>query len=218
MSRKLLFVLTLLATISTSSLVAQSRFELDLNDGLNFSSLIGIDNTTPKAGLYTGVSATYYFTPNWGASVGVAYSEQGAHCNANDKGVEMTYNYNYLNIPVLATFRLPEYNLSFLAGVQVGRFLDANYDYTAPSVTKPNQMVNGSSTMSEEQFHPWEVGATLGARWLFLPKWNVGFEARYTMGITQTHNGISNSFDGDLYISVVDNRNSTISAGLYWCF
>jgi hypothetical protein len=42
----------------------------------------------------------------------------------------------------------------------------------------------------------------------------IGIETRYTMGITQTHNGISTTANGNVYISVPDNRNSTFMFAL----
>ncbi len=192
-----------------TSASGQSRFNLSFVEGVNFSQLIGVDNTTAKPGIYSGLDVTYHINDHWGINAGFGYSQQGTTCINNELSTMMNYNYNYINIPVMATYSLPKYHLSFMGGVQVGNFSGASYDYTTPSILNPNEVVEGNGKFDSESFHPWEFGVTMGARWMFWPSMGIGAETRYTMGITQTHNGISTTANGNVYISVPDNRNST---------
>lgn len=187
----------------------QSKFDLTLVEGLNFSQLIGVDNTTVNPGVFSGLDVTYYFNDNWGVNAGFGYSEQGTRCKESALYSMMDYNYSYVNIPVMATYRLPQYNLSFMGGLQLGRFVGASYDYMVPSILNPDEYIEGSGKFDKESFHPWDCGLSVAARWIFMPKWGIGLETRYTLGLTQTHNGISTTANDGIYISVPDNRNST---------
>lgn len=194
---------------------AQRALQFRHSDGLNLSSLVGIDNTALRPGFYSTLGVTYYFSDYFGIGTEVAYSEQGTHCKANDMGVVMNYNYNYLNLPLLATCRLSEHNVAFVGGVQFGKLLKATYNYTAPSILGQGGSVSGGGVFDKSEFHPWDVGVTLGVDWTLFPRTGCGIELRYTLGITQTHNGISDTANGNIYISVPDNRNSTLRVGLF---
>lgn len=212
MKQKIFTILVAVVSLMMASPAnGQNKFELSFVEGLNFSQLVGIDNTTVNPGVLSGLDVSYYFNDNWGVNAGFAYSEQGTRCKENALGIMMDYNYTYVNFPIMATYRLPQYNLSFMGGVQLGRFVGATYDYWSSSILNPDEIVEGSGDFDKSEFHPWDCGLTVAARWIFLPKWGIGMETRYTHGITQTHNGIANTFDGDKYISVPDNRNSTFT-------
>ncbi len=216
MKKVFIAILALMCSLSVTN--AQKRFEGLVSGGLNMSSLIGIDNTSPKTGLYAGFGSAIYITKRFGLSVEVVYSEQGTHCNPNEMGVDFDYNYNYMNVPVTLCYRLPRWGLTLFAGGQYGKLLDATYSYTAPSILEEGKYVAGYGEFDKSEFHPWDIGAILGFRWIFLPKYHLGVSARYVMGITQTHNGISDIANGHHYISVPDNRNSTIQLGLVMSF
>ncbi|MBQ1964628.1 MAG: PorT family protein [Tidjanibacter sp.] len=208
------FWMAVAALVLATPASGQRKFDFVFVEGLNFSQLIGVDNTKAKAGVYSGLDVTYHFNDNWGINAGFGYSQQGTTCINNELSTLMNYNYNYVNFPLMATYRLPKYNLSFIGGLQLGWFSGASYDYTTPSILNPGEIVEGSGKFDSESFHPWELGATMGARWIFWPSMGIGIETRYTMGITQTHNGISTTANGNVYISVPDNRNSTFMFAL----
>lgn len=206
----IIFVLGGMLLTLTQPLSAQT-FRLGLRDGMSLSWLVGIENTLPQAGFYAGITGDLYLNEHWGVGMDVTFSEQGAICKENDNGVAIDYSFGYLNIPLVAHYRLPlgEQHLKFSAGVQAGIFLFGRYDYVAPSVTGDGR-VSGGGAFNRDSFHPADFGATVGV------EWGVGatsLEVRYTMGITQTHNGISNTLNGYYYISVPDNRNSVLQIG-----
>ena len=189
-------------------------FEVGVRSGGNVSTLIGVDNTSPHISYYGGLTSSLFFSESWGVTLDVTLSEQGTRCNPNEDGVTMDYRYNYLNIPLLATYRLPLGNgssLRLVAGPQLGIFMLGTYDYTLPSVLEEGT-ISGSGSLDKEDFHPLDFGISIGAGWV---PWgeSVLIEARYTLGINQTHNGVSNTLNDRYYISVPNNRNSVFQLG-----
>lgn len=195
-------------------------FEWGVRDGANISSLVGIDNTTPLGGLYVGVATSFLFDERWGASLDATLSSQGTRCLENADGVSTTYNYEYLNIPLMATYRIglkDGSEVRFMAGPQLGLFLVGSVDYTAPSVLDGGY-VQGSTMLDSEDFHPMDFGISVGLQWLLGEQNKTAIELRYTHGITQTHDGISNTLNGYYYISVPNNRNSVFQIGTVFYF
>lgn len=188
------------------------RFEVIVNDGLNFSSLVGLKDVSPNVGLYSEIGVGYKFNDKLGAELDLAWSEQGAMSAVGD--IFYTYNYDYLNIPLLATYKLPK-NLTLLLGVQAGCFLIAKYTYETPSVLDEGY-VSGEGYFDSSEFHPVDFGVSVGLRWLAIPDLDFGIEVRYTHGITQTHNGIATATNGLPHISVPNNRNSVFRIGAYF--
>lgn len=193
----------------TTPMQAQRRMEFVFSDGLNLSSLVGLEGVSPRLGLFSEIGVGYNFSPHIGVELDVAFSEQGAWYVEGKSRYD--YAYNYLNIPLLAKFTLPDQSLSFMAGVQAGAFLSGTYTYTGPSVVGGG-MTSTEMEFDKSEFHPWDFGAVVGVRWMFLA--NLGVEVRYALGITQTHNGVSDSLNGRPYISIPDNRNSVLRLGL----
>lgn len=182
-----------------------------VNDGANISSLIGLEGVSPKVDLYSEVGIGCKFNSTLGMELGASWSAQGA--TYIDKGSRYTYDYNYLNIPLLFTVSIPKH-ITLLVGAQAGAFLDATYAYEMPSVLDGGTVL-GEGKFDKSEFHPWDFGATLGIRCLMAPKLGLGIEMRYTMGVTQTHNGVSDSLSGRPHISVPDNRNSVFRVGVF---
>lgn len=193
--------------------VEAQGFVCGVRGGANLSSLIGVDNTSPRVGYNVGLVGGYFFGENLGLTLEMGYSEQGTLCNPNEQGVAFEYRYNYLNVPLLLNYRLPisELDLRVVAGGQLGLFLNADYEYTAPSILGEGT-IGGRGSFDKGSFHPMDVGVALGVQWF--PWESVALDVRYTMAVTQTHDGISNTLNGYYYISVPDNRNSVVQLGL----
>jgi len=218
MKRVLLFAMLLLWALCNASHSAKAQgFKWGARDGVTISNLIGIDNTLPNAGFYVGVFAGYDFDSHWGLTLDVNHSEQGALCRPNDDGVTMDYVYDYLNIPLMLEYGVElrgGHWVSLQAGVQAGIFLIGSYEYSSPSILG-DDYVSGSGYLDSADFHPVDFGLSLGAEWCF---GGYALELRYTLGITQTHDGISNTLNGYYYISVPDNRNSVFQVGTKFYF
>lgn len=216
--KRLILTLSLLAGIvaGTQEASAQRRFEFMLKDGLNISWLTGIENSFPGVGIYVGAGAKCNINDTWGAEIDLLLSEQGAGCFPNNDDVWFDYKYDYVNIPLLATYTLElgGHSIELQAGPQMGIFLLASYEYSAPSILDDGT-ISGEGFFDRDAFHPLEFGVVVGASWE-LDAWSI--DLRYTLGITQTHDGISNTLNGSYYISVPDNRNSVLQIGTSFRF
>lgn len=193
-------------------------FEWGFRDGVSFSSLVGIDNTLPLAEFYVGVVGNYFWNEKWGVGFDMTLAEQGACCMPNDNDVSIDYHYTYLNIPLLGHYQFSLNNgqlVRLSAGVQFGMFLLGAAEYTAPSITGDGY-VTSKEWLPNESFHPYDLGVSVGAQWFLWSDLTV--EVRYTLGITQTHNGISTTLNDYHYISVPDNRNSVFQIGTAYLF
>lgn len=225
MKRKLILVVLFLvgiATVKPQTAKAQG-FEWGLRDGLSLSWLVGVEDTFPHVGIYVGVAGNYFFNEKWGVGTDITLSEQGALCGVNDDGVLIEYIYDYVNIPIMGQYQIVldnEQRLRFLAGVQLGLFLLGQYEYEAPSLIGDG-VVQGSDFLDRDDFHPWDLGVTLGAQWL-IGDWLIGecvsLDVRYTLGVTQSHRGAANTLNGYYYVSVPDNRNSVFQIGTTFFF
>src|SRR5450759_4227685 len=89
--------------------------------GLNISQLHFSDNTSTnsKAGLHLGVLAHIHLTKTWAIQPEFFYSMEGAK-NVGNSGV--TYNLNYLNVPVLLQYMF-ENGFRLEGGPQIGFLL-----------------------------------------------------------------------------------------------
>ena len=220
MTKRLLTTILALgcALLMTTQATHAQGFEVTARGGVNYASLVGIDGTTPKMGYYAGLGANIFFGEHWGIGSEATLSGQGVCCEPNEAGVAMNYHYDYLNVPLLLHFQFElgkAHTLRFSAGAQMGLFLVGRYDYTAPSIFGEG-LLKGSGELDKESFHPVDFGASLGAQWILWER--VALEVRYTLGITQTHNGISNTLNDYYHISVPDNRNSVLQIGAAFSF
>ena len=209
---------TLMALFAVGALLLHTptwgqKFEVIINDGLNFSSLVGLDDSSSNVGIFSEIGVGYKFNDKLGVEVDVAWSEQGAmHSIGNNL---YTYSYNYLNFPLLGTFNLPKHNLTIIAGVQAGCFLNAPYTYECLSESGDVILDSGKGYLESSKFRPWDFGATIGLRWLAVPELDLGFEVRYTRGLTPTHTGMATSTSNPSVI-IPNNRNSVFRVGFYF--
>ncbi len=212
--KRTIATLTIAILTLASTCYAQGGLEWRVRAGFNNSSLIGVENTRPALGFYAGAGVGYLFTDHIGITLDATYSQQGTRCNADDKGVAVDYYFDYLNLPLLFNWRFGLGGTTFrlIAGPQLGLFLNGKMSYAAPSVSGAGS-VSGTQKLNKKSFHPADFGLATGLQWE-LWKERLMLEVRYTMGITQTHDGISNTMDGYYYISVPDNRNSVLQVGI----
>lgn len=181
--------------------------------GTNISTLVGVEGASFRVGYTSSMRLVIPFGQVWGTEVGIAIADQGAKFFDAEQGLQMTYTYNYINFPLVITYTPPYERWTLFGGAQMGLPVSARYDYTAPSITQAGEVVEGTGLIPMEQMHPVEFGATVGGRYMVAEHW--GIEARYTYGITQTHNGISNTAFEHYYISIPDNRNSVMQFSIF---
>ena len=110
--------------VATLGAVAQNevgQLTLQPKVGMNISKITG-SNLNSKVGLVAGFEAEYGVAKNFGISLAALYSMQGAKKDLkvnNGTSVDVKYNLDYINIPVLAQYYIVP-GLAVKAGIQFG--------------------------------------------------------------------------------------------------
>lgn len=207
--------LTILLFLTCSAAAEAQGFTFGLRAGATVANLIGLEGTLPKAGLYAGPTVTYEFAPRWSIASEAVFSMQGARYKESDRNLKMWYDFNYINFPLMVTYRLKGYDCTFMFGLQCGVVVWQKVSYLCPAISGDG-MVAGGEHFARGKFYPVEGGVTAGVRYR---PWDLfGVELRYTYGTTQIHKGLTYTMNGYYAISVPDNRNSVFQIGLYYEF
>lgn len=160
--KKLVFLLTVL---TVSILGANAQVQLGFKAGANFASIT--DNTGGKlmVNFNAGILAKIPLTEALSLQPEAVYSGQGV------KGSGGKISLNYINIPVLVTYTLPE-GLFFQTGPQLGILLSAK--------AKGD---DGSSVDLKPLFSSTDFSWAFGMGFL-IPDNNIGFNVRYNLGVS----------------------------------
>ena len=139
-----------------------------IKGGVNISDLNFDDNTSTnsKAGVNIGVLAHIHTSKTWAIQPELFYSQEGASRNVGDS--KITYNLNYLNVPVLLQYMFDN-GFRLEGGPQIGFLLNAK--------TK-----TGDITVTNTSFQSAAVSIPLGAG--YLTSSGFGLDARYVFGLS----------------------------------
>lgn len=122
---KKLFVLAVVALMTTVSVNAQQMFIKPMVGG-TLTTLTGdVNDTKMKVGLVAGAEFGYNFAENMAVTAGLLYSMQGTAV----KDVDDKWKMDYLNIPVLFNYYIVP-GLAVKAGIQPGFLMSAKYGDT----------------------------------------------------------------------------------------
>jgi len=160
--KKLAFLLTVL-TISFFGATAQ--VQLGFKAGANFATITNNTGGKTMINFNGGILAKIPITEALSLQPEAVYSGQGV------KGSGGKISLNYINIPVLMTYTLPA-GLFFQTGPQLGFLLSAKA-----------VGADGSSIDIKPAFASTDFAWVLGAGFL-IPDANLGFNARYNLGIS----------------------------------
>ena len=139
-----------------------------IKGGVNISNLNFDDNTSTnsKAGVNIGVLAHIHTSKTWAIQPELFYSQEGASRNVGDS--KITYNLNYLNVPVLLQYMFDN-GFRLEGGPQIGFLLNAK--------TK-----TGDITVTNTGFQSTAVSIPLGVGYLAAS--GLGIDARYVFGLS----------------------------------
>ncbi|MFI5123999.1 MAG: porin family protein [Chitinophagales bacterium] len=184
--------LLLLAGFSLAAADAQIQF--GVKAGANFATLTGSDasGAKMKVGFQGGALVAIPLFNEFSLQPELMYSGEGAKYSAN--GVSGTLNSNYLNVPVLFKYN----NASgFFAetGPQIGFLLSAK------------SKIDGQSYDAKSSYKSTDFSWAFGLGYL-LRDMNIGFDARYNLGLANVE---ANSNNGTL-------KNSVIQVGVFYLF
>ena len=107
--RKVLFIAAMIvATLTASAQNVAGGFSIKPMAGVSFATITNDKDAKMKVGFVGGAEAEYGISNRFGIAAGVVFSMQGAKAKTDygilDDKVDLKYNMNYLNIPILAKF------------------------------------------------------------------------------------------------------------------
>jgi len=153
-------ILSALAVCAFTCANAQDM-KFGVKGGLNSSTLSGAEGAKSIMGIHLGAFAEFKVSDKFSVQPELLYSMQGA------KNDMVTFNFNYINIPVMAKYAVAEkFNLQ--AGPQIGFLMSAKYD----------------SVDVKETTKSLDFGVNFGAGYDLSE--NLFLEARYNLGLAQT--------------------------------
>ena len=171
---KKIVLILMLAIVSMGIASAQHEaksLSLQPKIGLNLSKLTNHFDSNFKPGMVVGLETEWQSKAKFGWSVGLLYSQQGTKYALGE--FKYTYNYNYINVPVLANFYVAR-NLALKTGLQFGFNVSNGYTIEGPG-SKENR--------NDPDVKAVEASIPLGVSYEFN---QFVVEARYNLGLTYT--------------------------------
>lgn len=169
---KKIVLILMLAIVSMGIASAQHEaksLSLQPKIGLNLSKLTNHFDSDFKPGMVVGLETVWQSKAKFGWSVGLLYSQQGTKYALGE--FKYTYNYNYINVPVLANFYVAR-NLALKTGLQFGFNVSNGYTIEGPG-SKENR--------NDPDVKAVEASIPLGVSYEFN---QFVVEARYNLGLT----------------------------------
>ncbi len=187
--KKIVFVLA--AALVSTGAFAQS-FSYGVKAGLNLSSITKYFDDYEDAdkkmrtGFHVGLVGEYSFSEFVGLQAELLYSQQGMKVLPTVGDGKMTYNLDYINLPIMAKFYLVD-GLSLEVGPQFGYLMSAKEKYSGFKGEMAEQ--NGETNLLDEKevgkdfLKRMDVSAALGLSYRFA--FGLDVSARYNLGLTK---------------------------------
>ena len=169
-----------------------------IKGGLNVSNLYidDVDDENARYGLNVGFYGQVLSTDAFALQLGLLYSTKGSRDTYS--GIfdeEVKYNLNYLDLPVLAVFKLGESAEIHLGGY-AGYLLNANISYEG-------DLVNDVDEIDRDHLNSFDYGLSGGVGFNFGP---VQVGARYNYGLAK----IADSDEAETLIGDSKNSNAQV--------
>ncbi|WP_103327286.1 porin family protein [Bacteroidetes bacterium endosymbiont of Geopemphigus sp.] len=167
------------------------QMEYGVKSGVNFSSVISLNNISSRTGFNAGVYGRYNIDQDMSIQPELLFSSQGF----KNKSLKETVSNGYLNIPIMFQYRLVD-SLAFEMGPQLGFAINKDNYHPGDSPKKANGF---------------DFSLTLGVKYdvsQYFKVPDLGLTARYTIGLT-------NVYKAD---KISSNKNSVFQTGLAYVF
>lgn len=165
------------ALVAANSFQANAQMRAGIKGGLNVSNLYqdDINDENARYGFNVGLYGQVFSTETFAIQPELLYSTRGARAEY-DGIIDQTvkFNLNYLDLPVLAVFKLGD-----AAEIHLGPY--ASYLLNA-NVSYDGDLGNGSDEIDRDHLKPFDFGVAAGFGLNFGPM-QVG--ARYNLGLTK---------------------------------
>ena len=180
MKKKILSVVVLLATsLCTFAQNGVGQWSFMPKAGLNLATITNDSEAKIRPALTVGGEFSYVASPKMALSFGAMYSQQG--CKAKFQGIDGTIKMDYINIPVIASYRATD-KLSLKIGLQPGFMINDKVKISGNGVS--------AEVGLEESYRSAGLDVTINKLDLSIPIGisydfdNVQLEFRYNAGIT----------------------------------
>lgn len=199
----LIFLLGLIANLA----VAQSNARVGIKGGLNVSNLYvdDVDDENPRFGFHAGVYAQLLSSDVFALQPEILFSTKGTRTEYNSALADgdIKFNLNYLELPVLAVFKLGD-----AAEIHVGPY----FSYLLSANVDVDGDIDGYEDLDRDNFNAWDYGLAAG---IGFNLGNAQIGARYNYGLQKLANsdaadfalGDSKNSCAQVYISFNLNRN-----------
>ncbi|WP_461138945.1 porin family protein [Spirosoma pomorum] len=190
--------------LNPSDTLAQGRTRVGIKGGLNASSMFydspNASNKNERIGFHVGVFAQAPLGEFFAIQPELLYTTKGASADYNLVGARgrNTFQLNYAELPVLATFKLGQ-AVELQAGPYASYLLNSNLNSNGDFGT-------GSSSINRDNFNKVDYGLAGGLN-LYLGQFLIG--ARYSQGLQN----IANSGTARLLLNNAKNSVGMLSIG-----
>lgn len=165
---------------------SNAQIKFGAKAGLNISNVSGDDAGSPdsKVGLVLGGLIQYQFAKMFGLQPELLFSMKGA--SEEGGGVKSDLSLNYIELPILVKFLIPlEGNKSLVpslyAGPSIGYNVSADLEQTANNQSQSTDISDDVETL--------DFGLAFGGGIEFpIGNNNLGFDVRYTLGLSSWDN------------------------------
>lgn len=177
------FQATLLATficlIMNLQTSAQSAARMGIKGGLNVSNLFidDVDDENARIGYHVGVFAQIFSSDAFAIQPELVFSTKGSKNQYSSGSFDQNikYNLNYIDLPVLAVFKLGK-QVEFQLGGYASYLLNVN-------VTYEGDLANGSDQVDKDHLKSYDYGLSAGLGFNFSPSIQIG--TRYNYGLVK---------------------------------
>jgi len=172
-----IFVISILTFTVSQQSVAQFK-RAGIKGGLNISNLF-IDNVTDenaRIGFHLGVYGQLFSSETFAIQPELLFSTKGSkdHYTSGSLNQEVQYNLNYIDLPVLAVFKLGE-SVEIHAGAYASYLVNANISYKG-------DLANGADEVDKDNLSSYDYGLAGGLGYNFN---NVQVGLRYSYGLVK---------------------------------
>jgi hypothetical protein len=167
---------------------SQEKIQFGIHAGVNIASMTdkssGVSSTiSSKAGINAGVDVSIPVSPEFVVQPELSYSQMGGKVSAAASGAsaDVSLNLNYLSLPVLFKYKVPNSGLGIYIGPQFGYLMSAS----------GSASLNGQSgsISVKDQFKSSDVSGVFGAEYYFAQ--GFGISARYQLGFVNVSQAAS---------------------------
>jgi len=176
---KLTFITTLICLVVTLHSAAQSPARMGIKGGLNVSNLFvdDVDDENARIGFHVGLYGQLFASETFAIQPELLYSTKGSkeHYSSGGLDEEIQYNLNYIDLPILAVFKLGE-QVELHAGGYASYLLNVNVSYEG-------DLGNGTDEVDKDNLKSYDYGLVGGLGFNFGTGFQVG--ARYNYGLVK---------------------------------